>query len=187
MRGPGCGPTRRRTWRPAARPPATEFDARLRPVHAGLRAPSFHAAVARLDSRLRERPLRMPAMTETATPKTASTNHRASLNLPETPFPMRGDLPKREPGWVKEWSDQGLYKRLRAARVGKPRFVLHDGPPYANGTLHVGHAVNKVLKDIVVKSHTLDGFDSPYVPGWDCHGLPIEQQVEKKYGRVGQK
>ena len=122
-------------------------------------------------------------MTETAAPKTASTNHRATLNLPETPFPMRGDLPKREPGWVKEWSDQGLYKRLRAARVGKPRFVLHDGPPYANGTLHVGHAANKILKDMIVKARQLAGFDSRYTPGWDCHGLPIENQIEKTFGR----
>jgi hypothetical protein len=125
----------------------------------------------------------MPAMTETAAAKTASTNHRATLNLPETPFPMRGDLPKREPGWVKEWSDQGLYKRLRAARVGRPRFVLHDGPPYANGTLHVGHAANKILKDMIVKARQLAGFDAMYVPGWDCHGLPIENQIEKTFGR----
>ena len=122
-------------------------------------------------------------MTETAAAKTASTHHRATLNLPETPFPMRGDLPKREPGWIKEWSDQGLYKRLRAARVGRPRFVLHDGPPYANGTLHVGHAANKILKDMIVKARQLAGFDALYVPGWDCHGLPIENQIEKTFGR----
>ena len=121
--------------------------------------------------------------TDTAAAKPASTAHRATLNLPETPFPMRGDLPKREPGWIKEWSDQGLYKRLRAARVGRPRFVLHDGPPYANGTLHVGHAANKILKDMIVKARQLAGFDSMYVPGWDCHGLPIENQIEKTFGR----
>ncbi len=112
-----------------------------------------------------------------------TTDYRATLNLPDTPFPMRGDLPKREPGWVKEWSDQGVYQRLREARRGKPRFVLHDGPPYANGTLHVGHAANKILKDMIVKARQLAGFDSMYVPGWDCHGLPIENQIEKTFGR----
>jgi isoleucyl-tRNA synthetase len=111
------------------------------------------------------------------------TDYRSTLNLPDTPFPMRGDLPKREPGWVKEWSDQGIYQRLREARHGKPRFVLHDGPPYANGTLHVGHAANKILKDMIVKARQLAGFDSMYVPGWDCHGLPIENQIEKTFGR----
>jgi isoleucyl-tRNA synthetase len=126
----------------------------------------------------------MPVMTtDTAAAKSASTSHRATLNLPETPFPMRGDLPKREPGWIQEWSEQGLYKRLRAARAGRPRFVLHDGPPYANGTLHVGHAANKILKDMIVKARQLAGFDAMYVPGWDCHGLPIENQIEKTFGR----
>jgi isoleucyl-tRNA synthetase len=96
---------------------------------------------------------------------------------------MRGDLPKREPAWVKSWEDQGVYAQLRAARQGAPRFVLHDGPPYANGQLHIGHAVNKVLKDMVVKSRQLAGFDATYTPGWDCHGLPIENQIEKKFGR----
>ncbi|MEO7151060.1 MAG: class I tRNA ligase family protein, partial [Burkholderiaceae bacterium] len=110
-------------------------------------------------------------------------DYRATLNLPDTPFPMRGDLPRREPGWVKEWSEQGLYQRLRDARVGRPRFVLHDGPPYANGTLHVGHAVNNVLKDMIVKSKQLAGFDARFVPGWDCHGLPIENAVEKTVDR----
>ncbi|MBA3592003.1 class I tRNA ligase family protein, partial [Methylibium sp.] len=114
---------------------------------------------------------------------TDSPDYRATLNLPDTPFPMRGDLPKREPGWVKQWEEQGTYQRLRDARVGAPRFVLHDGPPYANGALHIGHAVNKVLKDMVVKSRQLAGFDALYVPGWDCHGLPIENQIEKTYGR----
>ncbi|MDP1533941.1 MAG: class I tRNA ligase family protein, partial [Rubrivivax sp.] len=114
----------------------------------------------------------------------AATDYRATLNLPDTPFPMRGDLPKREPGWVAAWNDGGLYKRLRDARCGAPLFVLHDGPPYANGKLHIGHAVNKVLKDMVVKSKQLAGFDARYVPGWDCHGLPIENQIEKLHGRA---
>ncbi len=112
---------------------------------------------------------------------------RSTLNLPDTPFPMRGDLPKREPAWVKAWNDTtqdgGLYQRLRVARHGAPLFVLHDGPPYANGKLHIGHALNKVLKDMIVKSKQLAGFDARYVPGWDCHGLPIENQIEKTHGR----
>jgi isoleucyl-tRNA synthetase len=111
------------------------------------------------------------------------TDYRATLNLPDTPFPMRGDMAKREPGWVKEWEDQGLYKRLRDARVGAPKFILHDGPPYANGQIHMGHAVNKILKDMITKARQLEGFDALYVPGWDCHGLPIENAIEKKYGR----
>ena len=122
-----------------------------------------------------------------ATPATPATavmqDYRKTLNLPDTPFPMRGDLPKREPGWVKEWNDEGLYKRLRAARCGAPKFILHDGPPYANGQIHMGHAVNKILKDMIVKARQLDGFDALYVPGWDCHGLPIENAIEKKFGR----
>ena len=114
---------------------------------------------------------------------TEGQDYRATLNLPDTPFPMRGDLPKREPGWVKAWDEQGIYKKLRDARCGKPKFVLHDGPPYANGQIHIGHAVNKVLKDMIVKARQLAGFDAVYVPGWDCHGLPIENQIEKTYGR----
>ena len=118
------------------------------------------------------------------TDKTADkTDYRATLNLPDTPFPMRGDLPKREPGWVKEWDDNGLYKRLRDARSGAAKFVLHDGPPYANGQIHMGHAVNKILKDMIVKARQLEGLDAIYVPGWDCHGLPIENQIEKTFGR----
>ena len=113
----------------------------------------------------------------------ASPDYRATLNLPDTPFPMRGDLPRREPGWVKAWSEEGLYKRLRDARRGAPLFVLHDGPPYANGQIHMGHAVNKVLKDMIVKARQLAGFDAHYIPGWDCHGLPIENAIEKKHGR----
>jgi len=110
-------------------------------------------------------------------------DYKDTLNLPETPFPMRGDLAKREPLWVKEWQEKGVYKRLRAVAKGRPRFVLHDGPPYANGDIHIGTAVNKILKDVIVKSKTLAGFDAPYVPGWDCHGMPIEVQIEKKYGK----
>jgi isoleucyl-tRNA synthetase len=111
------------------------------------------------------------------------TNYRATLNMPDTAFAMRGDLPKREPAWAKAWSDQGLYKKLRVARKGAPLFVLHDGPPYANGKLHIGHALNKVLKDMIVKSKQLAGFDAQYIPGWDCHGLPIENAIEKLHGR----
>jgi len=110
-------------------------------------------------------------------------DYKDTLNLPETPFPMRGDLAKREPVWVKEWQDKGMYRRLRTIAKGRPRFVLHDGPPYANGDIHIGTAVNKILKDIVVKSKTMAGFDAPYVPGWDCHGMPIEVQIEKKHGK----
>jgi isoleucyl-tRNA synthetase len=106
-----------------------------------------------------------------------ATDYRATLNLPDTPFPMRGDLPKREPGWIRQWSEEGVYQRLRDARHDRPRFVLHDGPPYANGQLHVGHAANKILKDMIVKARQLAGFDSRYTPGWDCHGLPIENQI----------
>jgi isoleucyl-tRNA synthetase len=114
---------------------------------------------------------------------TNKTDYRATLNLPDTPFPMRGDLPKREPGWVKDWEDKGLYKKLRAARCEHEKFVLHDGPPYANGQIHMGHAVNKILKDMIVKARQLKGLDAAYIPGWDCHGLPIENAIEKKYGR----
>ena len=116
-----------------------------------------------------------------------SKDYKATISLPETAFPMRGDLPKREPGILAGWQQQGLYARIREKAAGRPRFVLHDGPPYANGAIHIGHAVNKVLKDIVVKSRLLAGFDAPYVPGWDCHGLPIELAVEKKAGKVGDK
>ena len=105
------------------------------------------------------------------------------INQPETPFPMRGDLAKREPAWLKQWQDKKLYQKIRAARKGAKKFILHDGPPYANGDIHIGHAVNKILKDIIVKSKTMSGFDAPYVPGWDCHGLPIELVVEKAQGK----
>jgi len=118
-----------------------------------------------------------------STAPSAAIDYRSTLNLPDTPFPMRGDLPKREPAWVKQWSDEGVYQRLREVRHGRPRFVLHDGPPYANGQLHVGHAANKILKDMIVKARQLAGFDSRYTPGWDCHGLPIENAIEKTFGR----
>ena len=111
------------------------------------------------------------------------TNYRSTLNLPDTPFPMRGDLPKREAGWVKAWDEKGIYKKLRDARHGAAKFVLHDGPPYANGKIHIGHAVNKILKDMIVKARQLKGLDAIYVPGWDCHGLPIENAIEKLHGR----
>ena len=108
---------------------------------------------------------------------------RATLNLADTAFPMRGDLPKREPGWIADWQKRGLYQKIKKHTKGRPRFVLHDGPPYANGDIHIGHAVNKILKDIIVRSKVLAGFDAQYVPGWDCHGLPIEHQIEKLHGR----
>ncbi len=112
-------------------------------------------------------------------------DYKNTLNLPHTDFPMRGGLPAREPEQVKAWERLGLYERLRAFHAGHPRYILHDGPPYANGSIHLGHAVNKVLKDIIVKAKGLAGFDAPYVPGWDCHGLPIELAVEKTVGRCG--
>ena len=110
-------------------------------------------------------------------------DYKRTLNLTETPFPMRGDLAKREPQWLERWRQTRLYERIREKCAGRPKYVLHDGPPYANGDIHLGHAVNKILKDMVVKSKTLAGFDAPYTPGWDCHGLPIEHQIEKKFGR----
>ncbi|MDD2684773.1 MAG: isoleucine--tRNA ligase [Gallionella sp.] len=113
-----------------------------------------------------------------------SEDKKYPLNLPDTKFPMRGDLAKREPQMLAQWQAQQRYQRIRAARKGRPQFILHDGPPYANGDIHIGHAVNKILKDIIIKSKTLSGFDAPYVPGWDCHGLPIELQVEKKHGKA---
>jgi isoleucyl-tRNA synthetase len=115
------------------------------------------------------------------------TDYKHTLNLPETDFPMRGNLAKREPDMLKNWQEADLYKKLREHAKGRPSYVLHDGPPYANGKIHIGHAVNKILKDIIIKSKTLSGFDAPYIPGWDCHGLPIELQVEKKLGKVGDK
>ena len=122
-------------------------------------------------------------MSSNETPK----DYKATISLPETGFAMRGDLPKREPLMLAHWQQMDLYAAVRANNAGKPAFILHDGPPYANGNIHIGHAVNKVLKDVVVKSKLMDGYDAPYVPGWDCHGLPIELAVEKKHGKVGVK
>ena len=114
-------------------------------------------------------------------------DYKATLNLPATAFPMKGNLPQREPEQLARWNELRLYEKLRETRKGRPPFVLHDGPPYANGEIHIGHAVNKILKDIIVKSKGFEGFDAPYVPGWDCHGLPIELMVEKKIGKAGVK
>ena len=115
------------------------------------------------------------------------TDYKLTINLPQTGFPMKADLAKREPAMLEAWERTNLYGKIRSVTKGRPGYVLTDGPPYANGAIHLGHAVNKILKDIIVKSRTLDGYDAPYVPGWDCHGLPIEMQVEKTHGRVGQK
>jgi isoleucyl-tRNA synthetase len=114
-------------------------------------------------------------------------DYKGTINLPETGFPMKADLSQREPKMLAAWEAKDLYAKIRAISRGRPRFVLHDGPPYANGAAHLGHFLNKVLKDFVIKSHQMDGYDSPYIPGWDCHGLPIEHQIEKKFGRVGNK
>lgn len=116
-----------------------------------------------------------------------STDYKSTLNLPDTAFPMRANLAQREPGMLKRWQEMGLYQKIRQASAGREPFILHDGPPYANGDIHIGHSVNKILKDMIVKSKTLSGFDAPYVPGWDCHGLPIELNVEKKVGKAGVK
>ena len=115
------------------------------------------------------------------------TNYKDTLNLPKTAFPMKANLAQREPEMLKKWQEDDLYGQIRKSKEGAEKFILHDGPPYANGDIHIGHAVNKILKDIIVKSKSLDGFDAPYVPGWDCHGLPIELQVEKKIGKAGVK
>ncbi|HVL59661.1 MAG TPA: class I tRNA ligase family protein, partial [Burkholderiaceae bacterium] len=112
-----------------------------------------------------------------------TTDYRTTLNLPDTGFPMRGDLAKREPQWIAQWQQKGVYRRIREHCRGRPLFILHDGPPYANGDIHIGHAVNKILKDIVVKSRNMAGFDARYVPGWDCHGMPIEIQIERQFGK----
>ncbi|NMP30933.1 isoleucine--tRNA ligase [Thalassotalea sp. M1531] len=114
-------------------------------------------------------------------------DYKHTLNLPDTAFPMKGNMANREPQMLKDWAAKGLYGKIRAAKKGKKSFILHDGPPYANGDIHLGHSVNKILKDIIVKSKTLSDFDAPYVPGWDCHGLPIELMVEKKVGKPGHK
>ncbi|MBT8072260.1 MAG: class I tRNA ligase family protein, partial [Xanthomonadales bacterium] len=114
-------------------------------------------------------------------------DYKDTINLPKTAFPMKANLANREPGILKQWEEMGLYERIQEHTAERPLFILHDGPPYANGDIHIGHAVNKILKDMVIKSRLLAGFQSPYVPGWDCHGLPIELQVEKKVGKVGRK
>ena len=108
---------------------------------------------------------------------------KKTLNLPKTDFSMKANLPQNEPKWLERWEKTGIYEKIRASRKGSPSYVLHDGPPYANGAIHEGHALNKCLKDFVVKSKTMAGFDSPYVPGWDCHGLPIEIKVDEALGR----
>ena len=111
------------------------------------------------------------------------TDYKSTLNLPSTPFPMKANLAQREPQMLLDWDAMDLYSRICEKNAGRPKFILHDGPPYANGELHLGHAINKALKDFVVKSRQMSGFDAPYVPGWDCHGLPIEHNVEKKKGK----
>ncbi len=120
-------------------------------------------------------------MTET----TEKTDYSKTLNLPQTDFPMRAGLPKKEPELVARWQQMDLYRRLREAAAGRPKFVLHDGPPYANGNIHIGHALNKVLKDVITRSFQMRGYDSNYVPGWDCHGLPIEWKIEEQYRAAG--
>ena len=116
--------------------------------------------------------------------KPSGVDYKSTLNLPDTPFPMRGNLTQREPQWIAEWKARGVYERIREARRGAKKWILHDGPPYANNPIHLGHAFNKILKDMVVKSKNLVGFDAPYVPGWDCHGMPIEIQIEKQFGKA---
>ena len=125
-------------------------------------------------------------MSDKQTPENA-VDYKATLNLPGTEFAMKANLAVREAKWLEEWYADNIYQQIRESRIGKKKYVLHDGPPYANGQIHLGHAVNKVLKDIIIKSRVMDGFDAPYVPGWDCHGLPIELKVEEKVGKVGVK
>ncbi len=126
-------------------------------------------------------------MTDNTSDKTDKIDYKPTLNLPKTGFAMKANLAQREPGMLKKWQDADLYGAIRKARAGREQFILHDGPPYANGDIHIGHSVNKILKDIIIKSKTLSGFDAPYIPGWDCHGLPIEHNVEKKVGKAGAK
>ena len=122
-------------------------------------------------------------MSNKKTQTSKSNDYSFSLNLPKSDFPMRGNLAKREPNWIEEWEQMNIYENIREIQKGKPKFTLHDGPPYANGNIHIGHAVNKILKDIIIKYKTLAGFDAKYVPGWDCHGMPIEIQIEKEHGK----
>ncbi|MEX1250471.1 MAG: class I tRNA ligase family protein, partial [Hyphomonas sp.] len=117
-------------------------------------------------------------MTDTAA---TERDYRDTLFLPKTEFPMRAGLPKAEPEWIKRWDAMGLYGKLREAAKGREPFILHDGPPYANGHIHLGTALNKIIKDIIVRSHQMQGFDASYLPGWDCHGLPIEWKVEEEF------
>jgi len=117
--------------------------------------------------------------------ETATRDYSKTLFLPQTEFPMRAGLPQREPEILARWKQRNLYQRLRETSAGRPRFVLHDGPPYANGSIHIGHALNKILKDLVTRSQQMLGFDSNYVPGWDCHGLPIEWKIEEAYRAKG--
>lgn len=112
-------------------------------------------------------------------------DYKATLNLPQTDFPMKANLSVREPEILKMWDEMGLYERLREIGKGRPRYILHDGPPYANGHIHLGTALNKILKDVIVKSRQMSTMDAVYVPGWDCHGLPIEHQVDKELGKKG--
>jgi len=109
-------------------------------------------------------------------------DYKDTLNLPKTAFPMKARLSQREPEFLKGWEEMNIYRRLRESRKGRPLYILHDGPPYANGRIHIGHALNKILKDFINKAKAMEGYDIPYVPGWDCHGLPIEHQVEKELG-----
>ena len=109
-------------------------------------------------------------------------DYKTTLNLPKTPFSMKANLPQKEPTILRQWEEQGLYERIRTQCEGRPKYILHDGPPYANGDIHLGHTLNKVLKDIIIKFKTMRGFDCPFVPGWDCHGLPVEHQLFKELG-----
>ncbi|MCB2050403.1 MAG: class I tRNA ligase family protein, partial [Novosphingobium sp.] len=114
-------------------------------------------------------------------------DYKDTVFLPKTDFPMKAGLPQKEPGILARWEDEGIYAKIREARSGREKFILHDGPPYANGDMHIGHALNHILKDMVCRTQSLLGKDAPYVPGWDCHGLPIELNVEKKVGKAGVK
>src|SRR3989304_356037 len=109
-------------------------------------------------------------------------DYKTTLHLPQTEFPMKANLSQKEPEMLKKWEGMDIYNKIRESRMGKPKYILHDGPPYANGHIHQGHALNKILKDIIVKIKTMEGYDAPYIPGWDCHGLPIEHQVDKELG-----
>jgi isoleucyl-tRNA synthetase len=129
---------------------------------------------------------REEAIAKTMTDTAEKIDYSSTLYLPQTEFPMRAGLPQKEPETVARWQKMGLYKKLRASAAGRDKFVLHDGPPYANGNIHIGHALNKILKDVINRSFQMRGFDANYVPGWDCHGLPIEWKIEEKYREKGQ-